>query len=84
MSLGDMQSQALFAKRWKVSNSCVQRVQRVLRDARAIYKVTQSQLPEHLAIDEFKSVKSVKHAMSSILMDKLNHELDEILLFVVN
>lgn len=76
LSLGDMQSQSLIAKRWKVSNSSVQRV---LRDARAIYKVTQSQLPEHLAIDEFKSVKSVKHAMSCILMDNLNHELVEIL-----
>ncbi|SEQ47243.1 Transposase [Ignavigranum ruoffiae] len=36
-------------------------------------------LPEHLAVDEFKSVESVDAAMSCILMDNASHRIVDIL-----
>lgn len=54
-------------------------INRIARQASEQLKPSLHWLPEHLAIDEFKSVKSVKSAMSAIIIDNQHHRLIDII-----
>lgn len=54
-------------------------VRRVIHQAAATLRIRPtSSLPEHLCFDEFKSVKSVKAAMSFIYCDAINHQVVDV------
>lgn len=74
--LSKEQSMKLIAHRYAVSNYTVTTA---LKNAGKALEPTRHTLPEHLAIDEFKSVKSVKEAMSCIIMDAHKRTLLDIL-----
>ncbi|AXY24639.1 ISL3 family transposase [Suicoccus acidiformans] len=65
-----------IAKDTFVSLNTVRRV--IHETARAIRIRSTEQLPEHLSFDEFKSVKSVKAAMSFICCDTLSHKIVDV------
>lgn len=65
-----------IAETWNVSSHTV------LRQLKAYsyqYNTKPTSLPKHIAIDEFKSVKNVKAAMSCILMDNHKHIVVDVL-----
>ncbi|AMB98742.1 hypothetical protein AWM75_05710 [Aerococcus urinaehominis] len=74
--LSESQSMSLIAKKLNISNSTVIRL---LESTAKQFKQSYRQLPRHLSIDEFKSVKNVSGAMSCILVDAANHRLFDIL-----
>ena len=75
MELRETQSMTLIAKHLFVSPSTVLRV---LRDVAETIRIDSLSLPEHLSIDEFKSVKNVSGAMSFLFIDASSHQLGDI------
>ena len=74
--LGKTKSIKDIAETWNVSSHTV------LRQLKAYsyqYNTKPTSLPKHIAIDEFKSVKNVKAAMSCILMDNHKHIVVDVL-----
>src|SRR5699024_6261960 len=75
MELRHEQSMKLVGQHMNVSSSTVMRIlRRVGEDLKPHYHY----LPEHLSIDEFKSVKNVSGAMSFIFIDAVNHKVIDI------
>lgn len=74
--LTKQQSMTLIAQHLNVSTNTVIRQLKNVGDNR---HPIPTHLPEHLAVDEFKSVKSVEAAMSCILMDNASHRIVDIL-----
>lgn len=74
--LAKVQSMSLIAEHLNVSTHTVMRQ---LKAYSYQYNRQPKSLPEHLAIDEFKSVKSVTAAMSCILMDNYKHTVVDVL-----
>lgn len=74
--LSQLQSMTLIAKHLCVSPTTVIRQLEAYGDNLHPQPI---RLPEHLAIDEFKSVKKVVGAMSCILMDNATHQVVDIL-----
>lgn len=75
MELREIQSMTLIAKHLSVSSSTVIRVLETVAESltpKHIY------LPQHLSIDEFKSVKNVSGAMSFLFLDAQNHRLIDV------
>lgn len=77
MELSEVQSMKLIAQHLNVSRYTVQC--QLIKGGQTLspHKWT---LPEHLGIDEFKSVKQATSGMSCILMDVYNHTLLDIVL----
>ena len=75
MELKETQSMTLIAKHLFVSPSTVIRV---LRQVGKSLETKQAYLPEHLSIDEFKSVKQVSGAMSFLFIDSSTHRVVDI------
>lgn len=75
MELGREQSMTLIGKHLNVS---VHTVIRQLVQAGEALRPSYHDLPEHLGIDEFKSVKNVSGAMSFIFIDNVTHEVMDI------
>ncbi len=71
MELAETQSMALIAKHLNVSSNTVSRQLRKYGDG---LKNNYDYLPQHISMDEFKSVKNVSGAMSLIFIDARNHE----------
>lgn len=70
MELREIQSMTLIAKHLCISSSTVIRVlEKVAEPLIPNYLY----LPQHLSIDEFKSVKNVSGAMSFLFLDARNH-----------
>ncbi|UUX33559.1 ISL3 family transposase [Fundicoccus culcitae] len=76
MELTQVQSMKLIAQHLFVSRHTVATQLKRVGSSLAAQK---RYLPEHLGIDEFKSVNSVTQSMSCILMDTHNHTLVDIL-----
>lgn len=76
LELGQEQSMDLIARRYSVSGYTVLRV---LKKTGQALEPSYLTLPEHIAIDEFKSVKSVTESMSCILMDAHKRQIWDIL-----
>lgn len=75
MELRELQSMTLVAQHLCVSSSTVIRVlEKVAEPLTPNYLY----LPQHLSIDEFKSVKNVSGAMSFLFLDAQNHRLIDI------
>lgn len=71
MELTETQSMRLIAKHFNISSHTV------LKQLDTIginYRFSYHYLPEHLSIDEFKSVKNVSGAMSLLFIDARTHE----------
>ena len=64
------------AKRFRVSSTTVSRV---LHQWQTQFKLSYRSLPEHLSMDEFKSVKSADSQMSFIFSDSTTHKIIDIL-----
>ena len=77
--LTKQQSMTLIAQMYIVSVSTVIRLLRLAGKELAPKVLNPHRLPEHLGIDEFKSVKKVKGKMSCILVDTHQHQLIDIL-----
>ena len=71
MELAETQSMALIAKHLNVSSNTVSRQLRKYGDG---LRNNYDYLPQHISMDEFKSVKNVSGAMSLIFIDARNHE----------
>lgn len=76
VELIETQSMKLVGQRYHVSSNTVVRILRKAADALG---PKGNYLPEHLSIDEFKSVKDVSGAMSAILVDSHNKRLIDII-----
>lgn len=76
VELGEVQSMTLIARRYSISDYTVVKV---LKKAGKALAPPYRTLPEHIGIDEFKSVKSVQESMSCILMDAHEKKLFDIL-----
>ncbi|MBG9988206.1 transposase, partial [Aerococcaceae bacterium DSM 111176] len=74
--LSEIQSMTLIAKHMNVS---IHTVIRQLKSWGDNLNPRPTALPSHLSIDEFKSVKAVKNAMSAIIMDNSTHKVVDIL-----
>lgn len=74
--LSEIQSMTLIAKHMNVSTHTVIRQLKAWGDN---LNPRPNVLPFHLSIDEFKSVKAVKNAMSAIIMDNAAHKVIDIL-----
>ena len=74
--LSETKSMSLIAKEVSVSTHTVIRVLKTY--GKQQFK-SASHLPEHLSIDEFKSVKNVKGEMSCLLLDNETHQIVDIL-----
>jgi len=75
LELREEQSMTLIAKHLKVSTSTVLRqLLKVGESLRSKY----NDLPKHIGIDEFKSVKRVSGAMSFIFIDNVTHQVMDI------
>lgn len=71
-----VQPETLMAQDTNVSTHTVRRV---IRQAAALFRVRPThQLPEHISLDEFKSVKSVDDAMSFIWSDALSYKVIDV------
>lgn len=77
MELTEVQSMKLIAQHLNVSRYTVQC--QLIKAGQTLSPKTWD-LPEHLGIDEFKSVKQATSGMSCILMDAYNHTLLDIVL----
>ncbi len=75
LELAELQPMKLIAKRLNVSSHTVLRV---LNQVGETMKPTYNYLPEHLSMDEFKSVKQVSGAMSLIFIDAQRHEIMDV------
>lgn len=75
MELAETQSMALIAKHLNVSSNTVSRQLRKYGDG---LRNNYDYLPQHISMDEFKSVKNVSGAMSLIFIDARNHEVIDI------
>lgn len=75
IELAEIQSMTLIAQHLNVSRFTVSRQ---LIEVGESLSPSKLMLPDHLGIDEFKSVQSVTHAMSCILMDTHHHTLVDI------
>ena len=71
LELVETQSIKLIAKHFNISSHTVLRQ---LNTVGMDYKLNYHYLPEHLSIDEFKSVKDVSGAMSLLVIDARTHE----------
>lgn len=76
LALQEIRPQSGIAKEYGVSSPSINRI---ARQASEQLKPSRHWLPEHLAIDEFKSVKSVESAMSAIIIDNQHHRLIDII-----
>lgn len=76
IELSEDQSMTLIARRYFISDYTVAKV---LKKAGKALGPSYRTLPEHIGIDEFKSVKSVQESMSCILMDAHEKKLFDIL-----
>lgn len=74
--LSQTQSMSLIAQHFNVS---VTTVIRILEESLEAEKSYRPHLPQHLAIDEFKSVKSAVGAMSCVLVNNHKHTLFDVL-----
>ncbi|MGP6147744.1 ISL3 family transposase, partial [Jeotgalibaca sp. A122] len=75
MELREIQSMKLVAQHLSVSNSTVIRVLEKVAEPLASKHLY---LPQHLSIDEFKSVRNVSGAMSFLFLDAQNHRLIDV------
>ncbi len=75
MELREIQSMKLVAQHLSVSNSTVIRVLEKVGEPLASKYLY---LPQHLSIDEFKSVKNVSGSMSFLFLDAQNHRLIDV------
>lgn len=75
MELREIQSMKLVAQHLSVSNSTVIRVLEKVAEPLASKHIY---LPQHLSIDEFKSVRNVSGAMSFLFLDAQNHRLIDV------
>ena len=71
LELAETQSMSLIAKHFNVSSHTVLKQ---LDTVGMNYSFNYNYLPEHLSIDEFKSVKDVSGAMSLLIIDARTHE----------
>ena len=71
LELAETQSMRLIAKHFNVSSHTVLKQ---LDTVGMNYQFNYHYLPEHLSIDEFKSVKNVSGAMSLLVIDAQSHE----------
>ncbi len=76
VELTETQSMKLIGQRYHVSSNTVSRI--LLKAASAL-NPKGNYLPEHLSLDEFKSVDDVEGAMSAILVDPHNKRLLDII-----
>lgn len=75
MELREIQSMTLIAKHLSVSSNTVIRVlEKVAEPLAPKYRY----LPQHLSVDEFKSVKDISGALSFLFIDARNHRLMDI------
>ncbi|MCB6970484.1 ISL3 family transposase, partial [[Eubacterium] rectale] len=72
----DIRSQKSVAESCHVSNSTVTRI--INKAASQIAQTPFKYLPEHLMMDEFKSVKNVVGKMSFIYADAVTHRIIDI------
>ena len=75
MELAETQAMSLIGKHLNVSSHTVLRQ---LKEASVSMKPSYRYLPEHISIDEFKSVKNVSGSMSLMFIDARNHEVMDI------
>lgn len=75
MELREEQSMTLIAKHMNVSTSTV--IRQLIQVGEGL-RPKYNSLPEHLCIDEFKSVKNVSGAMSFLFLDAVTHKLMDI------
>ena len=75
MELREIQSMKLVAQHLSVSSSTVIRVLDKVAEPLSPKHIY---LPQHLSIDEFKSVKNVSGAMSFLFLDAQNHRLIDV------
>ena len=75
LELREEQSMTLIAKHLNVSTSTV--IRQLLKVGESL-RPKYNYLPEHLGIDEFKSVKRVSGAMSFIFVDNVTHQVMDI------
>lgn len=75
MELREEQSMTLIAKHLNISVSTVIRQLQLVGQTLQIHYHT---LPEHLAMDEFKSVEEVSGSMSFLFLDAANHRLIDV------
>lgn len=73
--MAEEQSMTLIAKHLNVS---IPTVIRVLKKTGESLRPKYNYLPEHIGMDEFKSVKEVSGAMSFIFIDNVKHDLMDI------
>lgn len=76
LALQETRSMTAIAKNFGISPSSVIRFMRQVTDALA---PKYNQLPAHLSLDEFKSVKRVPGSMSCVLLDNQTHQLVDVL-----
>ncbi|WP_192988525.1 ISL3 family transposase [Carnobacterium mobile] len=75
MELKETQSMTLIAQHLSVSPPTVIRVMRQVAET---LEPNKQELPQHLSIDEFKSVKDVSGAMSFLFINALTHQLTNV------
>ena len=75
LELKETQSMTLIARHMSVSPSTVIRI---LRQVAERLESDNQELPPHLSIDEFKSVKNVSGAMSFLFIDASTHRLTDV------
>jgi len=75
MELAETQSMALIAKHLNISSHTVMRQ---LKKYGASIKANYHYLPQHISLDEFKSVNNVSGAMSLIFIDARTHQVMDI------
>lgn len=75
MELAETQAMSLIGKHLGVSGHTVLRQ---LKETSVAMKPSYRYLPEHISIDEFKSVKNVSGAMSLLFIDARNHEVMDV------
>lgn len=75
MELAETQAMSLIGRHMNVSSHTVLRQ---LKKASKSMKPSYRYLPEHISIDEFKSVKNVSGAMSLMFIDARSHEVMDI------
>lgn len=76
VELTETQSMKLIGQRYHVSSNTVSRI---LLEAASALNLKGNDLPEHLSLDEFKSVDDVEEAMSAILVGPHNKRLIDII-----
>lgn len=75
MELREIQSMSLVAQHLSVSSNTVIRILEKISEPLAPNHIY---LPQHLSIDEFKSVRNVSGAMSFLFLDAQNHRLIDV------